>query len=81
MANNGTNDNAGDGKRRRRRFTKEFKEEAVQMLKEGLSATSVAERLGLSGPSLLYSWKRQLIGQAGKTAATLESRGCSVVGC
>ena len=51
MANNGTNDNAGDGKRRRRRFTKEFKEEAVQMLKEGLSATSVAERLGLFGPT------------------------------
>jgi len=74
MANNGKNNNAGDGKRIRRRFTKEFKEEAVQMLLDGHSAASVAERLGLSGPSLLSSWKRQLIGQAGQTAATLESR-------
>ena len=32
----------------RRRFTDEFKEEAVQMLLDGHSAASVAERLGLS---------------------------------
>ena len=44
------------------------------MLLDGHAASSVAERLGLSGPSLLYSWKRQLIGQAGKTAVTLESQ-------
>lgn len=74
MAHNGKSDNAGDGKGARRRFTKEFKEEAVQMLLDGHTASSVAERLGLSGPSLLSSWKRQLIGQAGKTAVTLESR-------
>lgn len=59
---------------KRRRFTKEFKEEAVQMLLDGHSATSVAERLGLSGPNLLYRWKRELIGQAGKTAETLDGR-------
>ena len=44
------------------------------MLLDGHTAGSVAERLGLSGPNLLYRWKRELIGQAGKTAATLESR-------
>jgi len=74
MSKNGNHNGAGDGKKRRRRYTKEFKEEAVQMLLDGHTAASVAERLGLSGPSLLSSWKRQLIGQSGKTAATLESR-------
>lgn len=58
----------------RRRFTKEFKEEAVQMLLDGHTASSVAERLGLSGPGMLYRWKRQLIGRAGKTGTSLESR-------
>ncbi|TWT30528.1 Transposase [Thalassoglobus neptunius] len=53
---------------------KEFKEEAVQMLLDGHTAASIAERLGLSGTNLLYRWKRELIGQAGKTAATLETR-------
>ena len=61
-------------RRVRRRLTKEFKEEAVQMLLDGHTASSVAERLGLSGPGMLYRWKRQLIGQAGKTGASLESR-------
>ncbi len=74
MSKNGNQTGTGDGKRSRRRFTKEFKEEAVQMLLDGHSTTSVSERLGLSGPQLLYGWKRELIGQAGKTAATLESR-------
>ena len=58
----------------RRRYTQEFKEEAVQMLLDGHAAASIAERLGLSGTNLLYRWKRELIGQAGKTAVTLESR-------
>ncbi len=74
MPNHGDSTAAGDGKTRRRRFTTQFKEEAVQMLLDGHTTAPVAGRLGLSGPSLLYAWKRQLIGQAGKTAATLESR-------
>jgi len=63
-----------NGRPGRRRFTKEFKEEAVQMLLDGHTARSVAERLGLSGPGMLYRWKCQLIGQAGKTGASLELR-------
>jgi len=59
---------------KRRRFTKEFKEEAVRMLLDGHTATSVAERLGLAGPQLLYRWKKELIGQGGATASTLEVR-------
>ena len=35
--------------RTRRSYTEEFKQEAVQMLLDGHSAPSVAERLGLSG--------------------------------
>ena len=59
---------------RRRRFTEEFKAEAVQMLLDGHSATSVCERLGLSGPNVLYRWKRQLIRRGGSTAEGLEAR-------
>lgn len=58
----------------RRRYTQEFREEAVQMLLDGHSAASVTERLGLSHVNLLYSWKRALIGKAGKTASSLDNR-------
>ena len=43
----------------RRVFTKELKEEAVQMLLDGHSAQSIIERLGLSGTNILYRWKSQ----------------------
>ena len=59
---------------KRRRFTEEFKAEAVQMLLDGHSAASVCERLGLSGPNLLYAWKRRLIARGGSTAVGLEAR-------
>ena len=58
----------------RRRYTKEFKEEVVQMHLDGHSAASIAERLGLSGPNLVYRWKRDLLGKAGQTASTLDKR-------
>ena len=62
------------GKRSRRAFTAEFKEEAVRMLLDGHSATSVAERLGLSGANVLYRWKRKILGEEGAIASDLESR-------
>ena len=74
MSKKNVNQRDREEKRTRRRFTKEFKEEAVQMLLDGHSAKSIVERLGLSGTSVLYAWKRQLIGEAGKTAKSLESR-------
>lgn len=58
----------------RRRFTEEFKAEAVQMLLDGHTASSVCERLGLSGVNLLYAWKRRLLRQGGPAAVGLESR-------
>lgn len=65
------------GERRRvvrRRYTQEFKEEAVRMVLDGHSVTSVCERLGLSNPNLLYNWRRKLVERGGATAVSLESR-------
>jgi transposase len=59
---------------RRRRFTDEFKAEAVQMLMDGHTASSVCEHLGLSGPNLLYRWKRELVRQGGTMAVGLEGQ-------
>ena len=58
----------------RRQYTPEFREEAVRMVLDGHSVSSVCERLGVSTPSLLYKWKRQLVEQGGATAVGLEAR-------
>src|SRR5438270_13522493 len=41
-------------------YSEEFRQEAVQMLLDGHSAASVARRLGLSSPTLLYGWKKEI---------------------
>lgn len=74
MSRSKSGSKTGELRKPRRRYPKEFKEEAVQMMLDGHSAQSVADRLGLPNTNTLYSWKRVLIGQAGKTAAALESR-------
>lgn len=66
--------NSENGAPKRRRYTKEFKEEVVQMHLDGHSAASIAKRLGLSSVNLVYRWKGELIGEAGKTASTLDNR-------
>ena len=58
----------------RRSYSEEFKQEAVQLLLDGHSAPSVAERLGLSGANLLYRWKRDCVRRAGPAARTLGDR-------
>ena len=60
--------------KRRREFTEEFRREVVQMLLDGHSAASVAERLGLAGPNLLYRWKREQLERTGPVATSLEAR-------
>jgi transposase len=60
--------------RERRSFSEEFKQEAVQMLLDGHSATSVADRLGLSSTNPLYRWKKELLHRAGPAARTLGDR-------
>ena len=44
------------------------------MLLDGHSAVSVASRLGLSGTSILYRWKSNLIAASGPAATALETR-------
>src|SRR5882724_5844514 len=58
----------------RRRFTEEFRREAVQMMLDGHTAASVAERLGISCPTLLYRWKHQQLRRSGPVAASLDER-------
>jgi hypothetical protein len=41
----------------RRKYTEEFRREAVPMLLDGHTANSVAQRLGLDDPTILYRWK------------------------
>ena len=60
--------------RARRAFSEEFKREAVQMLLDGHSAASVADRLGLTRPQLLYRWKKDAVHHAGPAARTLGDR-------
>ncbi len=58
----------------RRVYSLELKEEAVQMLLDGHSASSVCERPGLSGTNLLYRWKKGFLGREGSVASSLDAR-------
>jgi transposase len=58
---------------KRRQYTEEFRRDAVQMLLDGHSAGTVAERLGID-VSLLYLWKRKLVAESGPVAGSLEDR-------
>jgi transposase len=61
-------------KTQRRVYPEELKKEAVQMLLDGHSATSVAENLGLPHTALLYRWKAAALDQAGTAVSALEVR-------
>ena len=58
----------------RRRYTDEFKEEAVQMLLDGHTAPSIKERLGLPNCAMLYRWKQEQLARCGPVAGSLEAR-------
>lgn len=58
----------------RRRYSDEMKAEAVQMVLDGHSAASVAKNLGLSGTSMLYRWKADLLQESGPAATALDTR-------
>lgn len=47
-------------KMERREYPQELKREAVKMLRDGHSATSIKERLGLSNTNLIYAWVKIL---------------------
>jgi transposase len=56
----------------RRRFTAEFKSQAVQLLETGKPIAQVAEELSISS-DLLYSWRRSSHGaQLGRAGARAE---------
>ena len=55
-------------------YSEEFKREAVQMLLDGHSATSIIKRLGIPGATMLYRWRREERERSGPMAASLESR-------
>ena len=63
-----------ESKKRRRVFTREFKEDVVRMLLDGHSAASVCERLGLSQTNLVYRWKQEFLEEKGGVASDLEQR-------
>lgn len=46
---------------KRRQFTREFKLEAVRLVKQGQSVSSVATALGVR-PAMVRNWKRQVEG-------------------
>lgn len=58
----------------RRHYDEELKAEAVQMLLDGHSATSICQNLGISCPSILRRWRQRLVAEAGPVGETLESR-------
>jgi transposase len=60
--------------KKRREYSAELREEAVQMLLDGHSAESVVSNLGLSGPSLIYRWKAKYLEASGPAAGKLEAR-------
>jgi transposase len=61
-------------RRQRRAYPEELKKEAVQMLLDGHSASSVAQNLGIGHTSQLYRWKAEILGQEGRAASALENR-------
>lgn len=58
----------------RRIYTAEFKENAVRMLLDGHSASSICERLGISGTNLLYRWKKDFLERGNGVTSDLEQR-------
>lgn len=61
-------------KKTRSSYDDDFKAEAVQMLVDGHSASSIVSRLGISGTNLLYRWKKQELADAGPVGEALDTR-------
>ena len=59
-------------KRDRRTFTNEFKQEAVQMLLDGHSTSSVSKNLGIGNTNLLYRWKAEQVSSGGPVTEALD---------
>ena len=64
--------NSKPAKRTRRSFDRDFKLQAVQMMLDGYSASSVSDNLGIGNTNLLYRWKAELVSEGGVVAETLD---------
>ena len=60
--------------RGRRTFNEEFKQQAVQMLIDGHSASSVAKNLGIKNVNNLYRWKNEVLARGGPATESLDSQ-------
>jgi transposase len=58
----------------RRKFTAEFKKEAVQMMLDGHSAASIVKNLGMKNANVLYRWKAEALSRGGPAAQVLDSQ-------
>jgi len=59
---------------KRRQFTREYKLEAVRLVKKGQSVSSVAAKLGIR-PDMLRAWKRQVAGSDGDLKEVFRGHG------
>ena len=59
---------------KRRQFTREFKLEAVRLVKSGQSVSKVAAQLGIRA-DMLRAWKRQVEGMAGSVKEVFRGHG------
>lgn len=66
-----TGPTAGGG---RRKFTAEFKKEAVQMMLDGHSPASIAKNLGMKNANVLYRWKAEALSRSGPAVQVLDSQ-------
>ena len=63
---------AKGGKKPNRVYPLELKREAVQMLEDGHSATSIASRLGLPRTNLTYKWRDRFRTQESSSEADVQ---------
>ena len=58
----------------RRSFSQEFKKDAVQMMLDGHSASSIAKNLGIDNTNLLYRWKADILADGGPATEALDAQ-------
>jgi transposase len=61
-------------KKPRRAYTDEIKQEAVQMLLDGHSPSSIIKLLDLPRTNLIYKWKQEQVQDAGPIADSMDAR-------
>jgi transposase len=60
-------------KQERKRYSDDLKREAVRMLLEGYSASSISSNLGISNSNMIHNWKKKFVGESPE-AESLEAQ-------